>query len=730
MKIDVVDRVVAQSHSFDSVQCTIDAEDMRHISSLLRNNYSDTILAVIREIYCNALDATKENNEDPAKITVKLPSSFSASFEVRDYGKGLSKDDIFGLYSKIGRSTKRGDNNSIGSFGIGRLSPLAYNKDGFTITSYYNGEKRVYFMYISEEDDMKIDEIFVGTTDEKNGLHISVPVNACDIGSFRDKTALFFRPFETPLRPIFSGQTIHIPVEKACLSGSHWRIYENRGSAAEIIMGGIAYPLNMNLIGLDKDDSWLTSCAGLSITVPIGAVKLHHSRESIEFNRTTKDYLQAFLKVVATELRDEVANYFKNIDCLIKAKLKVAELRNVLPYTIFNVFQSRNLFEYKGVKLGDSAVFEKRYFTDNGFEKRIPYECREYVKRSTDSKISNCRAYTVMCRENAAYVLNDLPDSTNNKIINRIATLLDSFEYVYYFTHDSSAASHHCVTGSGPELFATANRFDLVNPNQIIKISSIAPKVIVRPKTQGVTRNASYYFTINGRRISTADKANLTNTSLQKVYVPFKDRQPCKEYECFAGNDGKVSSDIFTLYSGAFGSEIYGVSVVVTESKAFATATDFVDFATHVKTLWSNETQAVKDLISQTLSYNSISENHITPFYSLLVKRGLIPELQAIIDQKEAFNKKYASNKDKIDFWMGVFAAKNVFGIETPSFTPEVDKTQNIIQDYKLKYPMLHILEMAYNDFGSYSPHISDLFKQVEYYMKLETQVKNLLTNP
>lgn len=632
MKIDVVDRVVAQSHNFDSVQCTIDAEDMRHISSLLRNNYSDTILAVIREIYCNALDATKENNEDPAKIAVKLPSSFSASFEVRDYGKGLSKDDIFGLYSKIGRSTKRGDNNSIGSFGIGRLSPLAYNKDGFTITSYYNGEKRVYFMYISEEDDMKIDEIFVGATDEKNGLHISVPVNACDIASFRDKTALFFRPFAASLRPVFSGQTIHIPLEKACLSGSHWRIYDNRVSAAEIIMGGIAYPLNMNLIGLDKDDSWLTSCAGLSITVPIGAVKLHHSRESVEFNRTTKAYLQAFLKVVATELRDEVANYFKNIDCLIKAKLKVAELRNVLPYTIFNVFQSRNLFEYKGVKLGDSAVFEKRYFTDNGFEKRIPYECREYVKRTTDSKISNCRAYTVMCRENAAYVLNDLPDSTGNKIINRIATLLDSFEYVYYFVHDSAAASHHRVTKSGPELFAEVNRFDLVNPSQIIKLSTVTPKIISRPKTQGVTRNASYYFVIDSSRIRTADAANLANTSLLKVYVPFQNRQPCKQYAPFAGSEGRMGSHIFESYTNAFSSEIYGVSVVVTESKAFSAATDFVDFATHVKNLWNSETQVIKDLISQTLSYNSISENYITPLFDRLVKKGLIHKLKVIID--------------------------------------------------------------------------------------------------
>jgi len=46
MKILVADRIVATSHDFPSVNCTIDAEDMRYISSLLRNNYSNTILAI------------------------------------------------------------------------------------------------------------------------------------------------------------------------------------------------------------------------------------------------------------------------------------------------------------------------------------------------------------------------------------------------------------------------------------------------------------------------------------------------------------------------------------------------------------------------------------------------------------------------------------------------------------------------------------------------------------
>ena len=104
MKILVADRIVATSHDFPTVNCSIDAEDMRYISSLLRNNYSNTILATIRETYANAVDANKENNLSPELIEVKSPTSLDQTFSVRDYGCGLSRDQVFNLYSKFGNS--------------------------------------------------------------------------------------------------------------------------------------------------------------------------------------------------------------------------------------------------------------------------------------------------------------------------------------------------------------------------------------------------------------------------------------------------------------------------------------------------------------------------------------------------------------------------------------------------------------------------------------------------
>ena len=119
---------VTSSHNFESVNCTIDAEDMRYVASLLRNNYSNPPLAVVREISANALDANQEANAT-RKVEITIPSRFNPHFCVRDFGSGLSKEDVFGLYSKYGKSTKRSSNNYIGAFGIGKFAPLSYGNN-------------------------------------------------------------------------------------------------------------------------------------------------------------------------------------------------------------------------------------------------------------------------------------------------------------------------------------------------------------------------------------------------------------------------------------------------------------------------------------------------------------------------------------------------------------------------------------------------------------------------
>ena len=106
MIIEQTKKSVVQSHDFEQVNCTIDAEDMRYVASLLRNNYSDPMVAIIREISANGLDANIEANAS-RKLEIHVPSVVSPNFSVRDFGNGLSEQEMFELYSKYGKSTKR-----------------------------------------------------------------------------------------------------------------------------------------------------------------------------------------------------------------------------------------------------------------------------------------------------------------------------------------------------------------------------------------------------------------------------------------------------------------------------------------------------------------------------------------------------------------------------------------------------------------------------------------------
>ena len=194
---------VVRSHDFDEVKCTIDAEDMRYVASLLRNNYSNTRLAVVREITANALDANLEANASRS-IEVKLPTSMNPSFAVRDFGGGLSKEDVFGLYSKYGKSTKRTSNNYIGAFGIGKFAPLSYG-DNFTCTSFHGGLKIAYNVFVDESDDTKIVELFSEPSNEPTGLSIEVAVSDGDINDFKDICQKFFKFFSKEDMPKFIG---------------------------------------------------------------------------------------------------------------------------------------------------------------------------------------------------------------------------------------------------------------------------------------------------------------------------------------------------------------------------------------------------------------------------------------------------------------------------------------------------------------------------------------------
>lgn len=371
---------VVQSHDFDSVNCTIDAEDMRYVASLLRNNYSNPILAVVREISANALDANTEANAS-RNIEMTLPSSLNPRFIVRDFGDGLSKEDVFGLYSKYGKSTKRSSNNYIGAFGIGKFAPLSYG-DNFTCVSRHNGIKSVYNVFVNEDDDTKIVELGEGVPcNEPSGMSIEVAVADSDVDTFRDVVKNFFRFFKKEELPKFIGigdDEEFIQPYEIVMQNDSWFIIEQKHHGynrhhyeAHALMGRVSYPLKSESINfsayLTEDQkqkgyvNQLQSLIGqdnLYIRFDIGQLKLHHSRESIEYNKATQQEIVSTLLEVREQIGEIAKEKLSNAEDIWDAKVMYAQVVNALPYNLRGIFE--NAFEWKGSSV-KSMTFDRDY---------------------------------------------------------------------------------------------------------------------------------------------------------------------------------------------------------------------------------------------------------------------------------------------------------------------------------------------------------------------------------
>ena len=619
MKILVADRIVATSHDFPTVNCSIDAEDMRYISSLLRNNYSNTILATIRETYANAVDANKENNLSPELIEVKSPNSIDQTFSVRDYGCGLSRDQIFNLYSKFGKSTKRGSDLSIGGFGIGRFAPLSY-KDSFTVTSYHNGNKSIYSLYISEDNDTKIDEVFSEPTSEHNGICISVGVAKNDLTKFNEEISSFFSNFEA--LPKFLNIQTHIVKPQIVASGADWQIRKSFNGHSNfsigeqgIVMGGIYYPINPELIDFKSDEyyAWTKHLNKLVFIADIGSVSLHHSRETLEYNKTTKAYLKSRYQAFSKEFTDSIKNKIAQFNCLREAMSYYFDIRNTFPRNAFDILETQDVFVFKGYKIITHS-FNRASYEENNKTNRIPVYTKLYCLSGDRVAISKC--YTLTNDENTYIVFHDLPDNT--KIVPRVYELVKKYKNVVVVAHDQSIISSSVV--NGVDKFKEVNRFDLVKSGYC-NLSELTPvKLPSNKKVSTSPYTPSYFYKVDGRTLHSSNSYSqeINDASVVKLYFPISNGKPINQYSHFYHEKNKLNTHFLYDVSKLFKINVYGVSNNIAATSKFKSRADFIDFNKYVQDKWDNCSYEVKSLILEYLSCKTDDAYNIMTFVSMI----------------------------------------------------------------------------------------------------------------
>lgn len=365
--------------------------------------YQHKVRAVIRELSCNAADAHKfAKNDNPFKV--HLPTHLEQWFSIRDYGFGLTKQEMKEVFIIFFESTKEDTNDFIGSFGIGAKSFFSIAESAI-VHSYQNGTKSSYSLFTDEDGLPQMASLMTCHTDEQDGLEIIVNTNRID--EFHNEAVNVYRWFDK--LPLINSATVVAEIEEAKKSfkfqGDDFGFNMNTGGA-KAIMGGVAYDIPHGY------------CIGLEsyLNFEIGDLSVNPGRETLSIDDKTRDALYA--------KRDDLITNFKQIlDDIIDAEettfLKAKKLeyfnRGVIgnyttkeqrefltskyklpkpssPITRYSLYNSRvSTNDLQEVPVGDT----QRYFR---FQPKFSLRIKQYVRTHrtsinvlTDEQIDECK---------------------------------------------------------------------------------------------------------------------------------------------------------------------------------------------------------------------------------------------------------------------------------------------------------------------------------------------------
>lgn len=408
---------------------------------MLDDLYSNKIRGVGRELASNAIDAQITAGTQDKPFDIFLPTTMYPEFRIRDYGTGLSHADMMTLYVTLFESTKDDSDDVTGAFGLGSKIPFAYT-DSFQVTSYFNGERRVYTANMGDDGLPGIHHIkeLRTPTDEPNGLEVSVSVSESDFESFKSELAHLVLAF--PTMPNIIGGTGSgfepITPEFTSEDGSIFAIERRHYDSQFAIKQGCAiYPVSgYYATGISDDYKWT-----IVFDVPIGTVQVAPDREKLSMTPETKAAVTYAVEHGCRRLLDEVAetlNECKNRREVMKAftgftkyvigKHQIDLSKHSHPK---EPWKPSNVVEFSGGS--DWEPLKYREGTKRAIETMDAFQIGEHLERSKfvifNSKAPTTRAalrYKDFAKEEKAAKQNiyKLVDPTPRQI-ERLVTLLE-----------------------------------------------------------------------------------------------------------------------------------------------------------------------------------------------------------------------------------------------------------------------------------------------------------------
>lgn len=286
--------------------------------------YSDQILAVVREVICNAWDAHIDAGISDRPIEITLDNYV---LNIRDFGNGIPHDKIGEIYGTYGKSTKKDDKRSTGGFGLGCKSPFAYT-DNFEVVSRSGGNSTVYRMSKSSPENGGRPGIvpIVSIPTEESGITVSINIRPQDIHRFELLIARIVRNGE--IRATFNGKELETfnfgkAKHKFCITKEK---ISDSNQTISIRYGNVIYPLEVNAAYADEYSKCqhivheLGGAYRLILMAEADTISITPSRESLSLQEKTISTVKTLLKNFINYLPKDRLDRYATQELTVKRK--------------------------------------------------------------------------------------------------------------------------------------------------------------------------------------------------------------------------------------------------------------------------------------------------------------------------------------------------------------------------------------------------------------------------
>ena len=359
-----------------SGEATFKMKSSRKAFQILSDLYSDKPLAIVRELGCNANDSMVASGKTGQPFHIHLPNSLEPWLTIQDFGTGISHQNVYDIYSTYFESTKTNTNDQIGCLGLGSKSPFCYT-DNFSVTSIYNGVKRIYNAYFAQDGNPTIALMSQENTHEQNGVAVQIPVKEKDFNTFLVAVVKAFRFFD--VKPTISGGVCHWSQENPMFFGEDWMFLDSSTQwEAFAIMGGVTYPIDHYKVDVKYNQ---IVRKGVVLKFKMGELDFAPSREHLSYDDATIKAINDKMEKVLTEIKHKAKDQIISKENILDSIRALGAFQERFSFYNNQAFEIKNIF-YKGYDISEPYKFVKDILKTS-IQSFSRYSYRKQVNTST-----------------------------------------------------------------------------------------------------------------------------------------------------------------------------------------------------------------------------------------------------------------------------------------------------------------------------------------------------------